>query len=236
MTAPLAIAQSAANAYNATDTSSPTIRWASGTPTNGRYLIAAVRDNAGAPAPNTGWAVVASLHSASTGCYVAVYVNYTPASGAAEIFDTGSRDQWGVVGWEIENLAGSTDVDFIAAHLNAAVLVDGAFPFTTASFDTADANELILGACINEGPSPSTLAVSTLAQDAVFNSPTADFFGSFNAAVGGHETTTFSGTAVTATFSGGPGGSFAEYGVIELQSSADIPTGAGDFLTLIGVG
>lgn len=202
-------------------------------------MLAAVRDNAGAPAPNSGagWAVAASAHSASTGCYIVVYANYTPAASAVEVFDTGNRDQWCGVGWEIANLAGSIVADFIAATLNAAALVGGNFPFTTGSFNTANANELILGAACVESPSTPTLTMAGtgFATDATLNNTAADFFGSFDSAIGGHRTTSFSGTAVAATFNGGPNGSFAEYAMVELQSSPPPTPGGGNRLTLLGV-
>ena len=66
--------QAAQNAYNATNTGTPTIVWGSG-PTQGNLLIlvAFVRDNAGAPVASSGWTILAqSGDSSSTGQHTTV--------------------------------------------------------------------------------------------------------------------------------------------------------------------
>lgn len=213
-TLPLAVVQSAANAYNPTTTNKPTITFAAPNPGSLCIILAAVRDDA-APSPAAGWTEDATnrIHSASTGQYVTVYYRYALAGDPTTVqFDTVNRHQWCAHFWEIQGLTGVYATDVVDFNFNAAALVDGNYPYNSGSFN-AGHNEIILAAAFQQGPSLAAIAVAGVTADGAADPNQADGFGSFDAVAGGHKAVN-NGDAVQITASGGPNGSFAEYAIL----------------------
>lgn len=223
----LAIVQSAGTA--AAGTNQPAANWGS-TPTQGNLMIAfGYLRNGSGPSPINGWAH-AQAFKATANWNLICYAKYAGASESkTAAVDANTYPEWGLNFWEISGVTGQFWKDFIKATFGTQ---GGAASSLAIGSITPNANTTLLLAGIAGQFALKTDTItwpsSPWTADDNFVSQTADGFGVFNFAAGGHQLAPSGAQTCTPTTS--VAATAWTGGYVELGSSS-VPSPALDGIT-----
>lgn len=213
---PFGVVQNYTQAHNNTDGTSVEMRLGL-PPTKNNLLISSLMLSTtnGAPSPLAGWTNIASVSSANTLMWIAIYAKY---AGVAEPqnqqIDQSGRNGWSMNVWEIFGVSGILATDIKATHINAELAIfpnNTPPPLNTTLFNTATKQELILLGLHGNAAAQSLLSSSVgIADSAAVCDPN-----SLDMARAYHDTKVAAGTPWQAAISWTSQSSI-EYAAIEL--------------------
>jgi len=192
-----------------------------------QLVVGSFRDDT-VPTPEAGWTIgFATVDNAGTNNYTVVYYRYTQAGDPLTVtFDAALRSSWNISGWEITGVTGVFSNDVLASHMNAGILVNAGMPYTTASFDTLQANEFVLGVFTFNCPnSVSPTQATTFGTTKTNTNQTFIWGGSpYNfATLGVQDYVAAATTPITATVTGVSAGYYAQYAMVEIANATPPP-------------
>ena len=198
----------------------------------------------GTPVANTaaGWTLLTYTTNGTTEIVSFVVYKYAGASESTtqEPITTG-ENLWGLSIWEVSGVTGTIGTDVVATHLNPDA-GHGTLTGTISSFNTAQANELLIGLFSTDNFTASSTITTTSVSPSVTNENLANgtHTGTFSAYCVAQSASfgviASSGTAVSGTFTTGGTAGDMHYTIVELAEPGGSTETGNVSMALGGVG